>query len=155
MAVECGAAINIENNQGLTPLTTSAYLARMDMFFHIASIEREIYWQIGNVTCSAYPLRLALFCRYKIYDTFIIIYFLDIWTPLTLTLGSCKPCQHSTWLCLVPSWSTWTSLSMLWWTSSRSSGRALWGENSLFRCLYSLSSLPWVCVPTKKTIQNV
>ena len=51
MAVECGAAINIPNNQvrklfhcelsqGLTPLTTAAYLARMDMFFHIASIER-------------------------------------------------------------------------------------------------------------------
>ena len=29
----------------------------MDMFFHIASIEREVYWQIGNVTCSAYPLK--------------------------------------------------------------------------------------------------
>ena len=57
MATECGAAINIENNQGLTPLTTAAYLARMDMFFHIANIEREIYWQIGNVTCSAYPLK--------------------------------------------------------------------------------------------------
>ena len=57
MAVECGAAINIENKQGLTPLTTAAYLARMDMFFHIASIERDIYWQVGNVTCSAYPLR--------------------------------------------------------------------------------------------------
>ena len=91
MAVECGAAINIENNQGLSPLTTAAYLARsessldkylediwqifglhlnifgkyledimlprMDMFFHIASIERDIYWQLGNVTCSAYPLK--------------------------------------------------------------------------------------------------
>ena len=57
MATECGAAINIENNQGLTPLTTAAFLARMDMFFHIASIERDIYWQLGNVTCSAYPLR--------------------------------------------------------------------------------------------------
>ena len=57
MATECGAAINIENNQGLTPLTTAAFLARMDMFFHIASIERDIYWQVGNVTCSAYPLR--------------------------------------------------------------------------------------------------
>ena len=57
MATECGAAINIENNQGLTPLTTAAFLARMDMFFHIASIEREIYWQLGNVTCSAYPLK--------------------------------------------------------------------------------------------------
>ena len=29
----------------------------MDMFFHIASIEREVYWQLGNVVCSAYPLR--------------------------------------------------------------------------------------------------
>ena len=80
MTVECGAAINIENNQGLSPLTTAAYLARsestldkylqifgryledtmlsrMDMFFHIASIERDIYWQLGNVTCSAYPLK--------------------------------------------------------------------------------------------------
>ena len=42
MAVECGAAINIENKQKLTPLTTAAFLARMDMFFHIASIERVI-----------------------------------------------------------------------------------------------------------------
>ena len=32
-------------------------LSRMDMFFHIASIERDIYWQLGNVTCSAYPLK--------------------------------------------------------------------------------------------------
>merc|ERR1711884_854228 len=53
----CGAAINIENRAGLTPLTLAAYLARMDMFFHIASVEREIYWQLGNVTCSAYPLK--------------------------------------------------------------------------------------------------
>ena len=59
MAVECGAAINIENKQGLTPLTTAAFLARMDMFFHIASIERDIYWQLGNITCSAYPLRCS------------------------------------------------------------------------------------------------
>jgi len=28
MAVECGAAINIENKMGLTPLTMAAYLAR-------------------------------------------------------------------------------------------------------------------------------
>ena len=47
MAVECGAAINIENKQRLTPLTMAAYLARMEMFFHIASIEREIYWQVS------------------------------------------------------------------------------------------------------------
>ena len=56
MVVECGAAMNIENRAGLTPLTLAAYLARMDMFFHIASVEREVYWQLGNVTCSAYPL---------------------------------------------------------------------------------------------------
>ena len=56
MVVECGAAMNIENKAGLTPLTLAAYLARMDMFFHIASVEREVYWQLGNVTCSAYPL---------------------------------------------------------------------------------------------------
>ena len=74
MAVECGAAINIENNQGLTPLTTAAYLARMDMFFHIASIEREIYWQIGNVTCSAYPLRLAFYYWYKIWHIYYYLF---------------------------------------------------------------------------------
>ena len=28
----------------------------LDMFFHIANIEREVYWQIGNVCCSAYPI---------------------------------------------------------------------------------------------------
>ena len=28
MAVECGAAINVENKAGLTPLTMAAYLAR-------------------------------------------------------------------------------------------------------------------------------
>ena len=56
MVVECGAAINIENKAGLTPLTLAAYQARMEMFFHIASVEREVYWQLGNVTCSAYPL---------------------------------------------------------------------------------------------------
>ena len=28
----------------------------LDMFFHIANLEREVYWQIGNVCCSAYPI---------------------------------------------------------------------------------------------------
>ena len=28
----------------------------MDMFFHIVSMEREVYWQIGAVCCSAYPI---------------------------------------------------------------------------------------------------
>lgn len=26
------------------------------MFFHILNIEREIYWQLGSITCAAYPL---------------------------------------------------------------------------------------------------
>ena len=47
LAVECGAAINILNNQELTPLSTASFLARVDMFFHIANLEREVYWQIG------------------------------------------------------------------------------------------------------------
>ena len=56
IAVELGAAINILNNQQLTPLSTASFLARTEMFFHIANIEREVYWQIGNVCCSAYPI---------------------------------------------------------------------------------------------------
>lgn len=56
LAVECGAAINILNNLDMTPLTVAAYLAKKDMFFHIANLEREVYWQIGNVCCSAYPI---------------------------------------------------------------------------------------------------
>ncbi|XP_071749408.1 transient receptor potential cation channel subfamily V member 5 isoform X2 [Lepeophtheirus salmonis] len=56
MAVECGSSINKLNKQQLTPLTLAAFLARQEMFFHIASIDREVYWQIGNVCCSAYPI---------------------------------------------------------------------------------------------------
>ena len=56
LAVECGATINTLNNQLMTPLTVAAFLARKDMFFHIANLEREVYWQIGNVCCSAYPI---------------------------------------------------------------------------------------------------
>ena len=48
LAVECGASINITNKLNMTPLTVAAYLARQDMFFHIANIEREVYWQIGQ-----------------------------------------------------------------------------------------------------------
>ena len=58
------------NNLGLTPLTLAAYLARMDMFFHIASIERDVYWQLGNITCSAYPLREG-FNQFKSKSSFI------------------------------------------------------------------------------------
>ncbi len=50
LAVECGASINICNNLKMTPLAVSAYLARKEMFFHIANIEREVYWQIGLYT---------------------------------------------------------------------------------------------------------
>ncbi|XP_017757214.1 PREDICTED: transient receptor potential cation channel subfamily V member 5 [Eufriesea mexicana] len=56
MAYEVGASLAIRNAQHLTPLTLSAKLARIDMFFHILNIEREIYWQIGSITCAAYPL---------------------------------------------------------------------------------------------------
>ena len=49
MAVECGASINILNKQQLTPLSMSSFLAKKEMFFHIANIEREVYWQIGVV----------------------------------------------------------------------------------------------------------
>lgn len=48
MAYEIGAELNIRNVQNLTPLTLAAKLARIQMFFHILKIEREIYWQIGN-----------------------------------------------------------------------------------------------------------
>ena len=56
LALECGATIATLNNLNLNPLACAAYLARKDMFFHIANIEREVYWQIGNVCCSAYPI---------------------------------------------------------------------------------------------------
>ncbi len=48
MAYEVGADLNIKNVLNLTPLTLAAKLARIDMFFHILKIEREIYWQIGE-----------------------------------------------------------------------------------------------------------
>lgn len=56
MAYELGADLRVRNIQNLTPLTLAAKLARIDMFFHILNIEREIYWQIGSITCAAYPL---------------------------------------------------------------------------------------------------
>lgn len=48
MAYEIGSDLNIKNVQNLTPLTLAAKLARIEMFFHILKIEREIYWQIGK-----------------------------------------------------------------------------------------------------------
>ncbi|ODM96433.1 Transient receptor potential cation channel subfamily V member 6 [Orchesella cincta] len=58
MAYELGAELGptYRNNLNLTPLTIAAKLARKELFFHILNIEREIYWQIGSVTCAAYPL---------------------------------------------------------------------------------------------------
>ncbi|XP_023947943.1 transient receptor potential cation channel subfamily V member 6 [Bicyclus anynana] len=56
MAYEVGASLNKRNVQNLTPLTLAAKLARVELFFHILNIEREIYWQIGATTCAAYPL---------------------------------------------------------------------------------------------------
>lgn len=56
MAYEVGASLAIRNILSLTPLTLAAKLARIDMFFHILNLEREIYWQIGSITCAAYPL---------------------------------------------------------------------------------------------------
>ncbi|XP_049958127.1 transient receptor potential cation channel subfamily V member 5 [Schistocerca serialis cubense] len=56
MAYEVGSSLDIKNNLNLTPLTLAAKLARIEMFFHILNIEREIYWQIGSITCAAYPL---------------------------------------------------------------------------------------------------
>lgn len=48
MAYEVGANLSIRNVLNLTPLTLSAKLARIDIFFHILNLEREIYWQIGT-----------------------------------------------------------------------------------------------------------
>ena len=56
MAYEVGASLSVKNVLHLTPLTLSAKLARTELFFHILNIEREIYWQIGSITCAAYPL---------------------------------------------------------------------------------------------------
>ncbi|KAG1682090.1 Transient receptor potential cation channel subfamily V member 5 [Nymphon striatum] len=56
MVYELGAAINTKNYQHFTPLTLAAKLAKKDIFLHILKLQREIYWQLGNITCAAYPL---------------------------------------------------------------------------------------------------
>lgn len=58
MCYEVGASLSVRNVKHLTPLTLAAKLARTEIFFHIMNIEREIYWQIGSITCAAYPLLL-------------------------------------------------------------------------------------------------
>jgi hypothetical protein len=55
-AYELGADMHYTNKLNLTPMTLAAKLAKKDLFFHILNISREIYWQIGSVTCAAYPL---------------------------------------------------------------------------------------------------
>lgn len=56
MAYEVGSSLAVRNQLNLTPLTLSAKLGRVEIFFHIMNIEREIYWQLGSITCAAYPL---------------------------------------------------------------------------------------------------
>lgn len=56
MAYEVGASLDVRNQLNMTPLTLAAKLGRVEMFFHIMNIEREIYWQLGSITCAAYPL---------------------------------------------------------------------------------------------------
>ncbi|XP_055927061.1 transient receptor potential cation channel subfamily V member 5-like [Argiope bruennichi] len=56
LVYECGASLDIKNRQGLTPLTLAAKLAMKDIYFHILKLQREIYWELGNITCAAYPL---------------------------------------------------------------------------------------------------
>lgn len=56
MAYEVGASLHIKNVLNLTPLRLASRLARVELFFHILNLEREIYWQIGSITCAAYPL---------------------------------------------------------------------------------------------------
>lgn len=56
MAYEVGSSLGIRNIQNMTPLTLASRLGRVEMFFHIMNIEREIYWQLGSITCAAYPL---------------------------------------------------------------------------------------------------
>lgn len=48
MAYEVGSSLSLKNLLNLTPLTLSAKLARVEMFYHILKLEREIYWQIGK-----------------------------------------------------------------------------------------------------------
>lgn len=56
MAFEVGAGLGVRNLLNMTPLTLASKLGRVEMFFHIMNIEREIYWQLGSITCAAYPL---------------------------------------------------------------------------------------------------
>lgn len=56
VAYEFGSRLDLRNALHLTPLTLAAKLGRVEIFFHVMNIEREIYWQLGSITCAAYPL---------------------------------------------------------------------------------------------------
>lgn len=54
----CGKPLNtVVNNKGLTPLTLAAKLARKEMFHHILTRERDVFWKYGEVTCAAFSLK--------------------------------------------------------------------------------------------------
>lgn len=52
-----GARLDIRNRQGLTPLSLAAKLAKKEMYDHIINLERQQYWEYGEVTCAGYPLK--------------------------------------------------------------------------------------------------
>lgn len=57
-ACQCGKPLNtVMNNMGLTPLTLAAKLARKEMFHHILTRERDVFWKYGEVTCAAFSLK--------------------------------------------------------------------------------------------------
>lgn len=54
----CGKPLtDVVNKLGFTPLTLAAKLARRQMFDHILTREREVFWQYGEVTCAAFSLK--------------------------------------------------------------------------------------------------
>lgn len=54
MAYEVGSSLHIRNILNLTPLTLAAKLGRVEIFFHIMNVEREIYWQLGKYSIDLY-----------------------------------------------------------------------------------------------------
>ena len=62
MAVECGAAINIPNNNNLTPLTMAAYLAKYASNINPHKIHFNHYVCVTEWTCSSTLLALREKC---------------------------------------------------------------------------------------------
>ncbi|VDM25430.1 unnamed protein product [Toxocara canis] len=56
LAYELGARLDVKNNQKLTPMALAAKLAKKEMFDLILDMERDVLWNYGNVTCTAFPL---------------------------------------------------------------------------------------------------